>query len=187
MTHWVFEMDSSENIPQSHSFSTGGSMLFTSRNFWLALIPLFLSFGLVYAQHKHHRMMKSDSAAVQHVVYTCPMDTDVRSSKPGECPKCGMTLVKMERTEPADSADVHRPTKAQLIEDGQYNCCLKQACDQCYRDGENCDCYTTVKKSGVVCKECYEGWQKGKGRVPGIKKERVKAEAAKMDSMDHQD
>jgi hypothetical protein len=27
------------------------------------------------------------------VVYTCPMHPDVRSSKPGKCPKCGMTLV----------------------------------------------------------------------------------------------
>ena len=26
--------------------------------------------------------------------YTCPMDKDVFSSKPGDCPKCGMTLVK---------------------------------------------------------------------------------------------
>ncbi|MDF2932868.1 MAG: copper oxidase [Chryseobacterium sp.] len=26
--------------------------------------------------------------------YTCPMDKDVVSSKPGDCPKCGMTLVK---------------------------------------------------------------------------------------------
>ena len=27
-------------------------------------------------------------------IYTCPMDTDVRSDKPGTCPKCGMDLVK---------------------------------------------------------------------------------------------
>lgn len=26
--------------------------------------------------------------------YTCPMDKDVVASKPGDCPKCGMTLVK---------------------------------------------------------------------------------------------
>lgn len=27
------------------------------------------------------------------VVYTCPMDPEVVSDKPGNCPKCGMTLV----------------------------------------------------------------------------------------------
>jgi hypothetical protein len=162
-------------------------MFFTRSKFRLALILSFLSFGLVFAQHKHHKMMKSDSATVQHIVYTCPMDTDVRSSKPGECPQCGMTLVKMESTVPADSAKANRKTKAQLINDGLYNCCLKKACDQCYREGENCSCYTMVKKDGMVCKECYEGWQKGEGRVPGIKKDRVKAETETRDSMDHHD
>lgn len=35
-------------------------------------------------------------------VYTCPMHPEVKSSKPGECPKCGMFLVKKEGA-PADS------------------------------------------------------------------------------------
>ncbi|MEO8087609.1 MAG: heavy metal-binding domain-containing protein [Bacteroidota bacterium] len=26
--------------------------------------------------------------------YTCPMHPEVKSDKPGKCPKCGMTLVK---------------------------------------------------------------------------------------------
>lgn len=26
--------------------------------------------------------------------YTCPMHPEVHSDKPGQCPKCGMTLVK---------------------------------------------------------------------------------------------
>lgn len=34
-------------------------------------------------------------------VYTCPMDSDVKASKPGKCPKCGMALRK---------ADVETPT-----------------------------------------------------------------------------
>lgn len=33
------------------------------------------------------------NAAVQGVVYTCPMHPEVISDKPGKCPKCGMTLV----------------------------------------------------------------------------------------------
>ncbi|WP_255350539.1 heavy metal-binding domain-containing protein [Flavobacterium sp. AED] len=27
-------------------------------------------------------------------VYTCPMHPEVQSDKPGNCPKCGMALVK---------------------------------------------------------------------------------------------
>lgn len=66
--------------------------------------------------------------------------------------------------------------KDSLVAWGKYNCCLKKACNECYRDGENCNCYTTVKKSGVVCRECYQGWQKGEGRVRGIKRKQVTAE-----------
>lgn len=45
---------------------------------------------------------KSDAAVVdstaaagdssQVTVYSCPMDTDVSSDQPGQCPKCGMDL-----------------------------------------------------------------------------------------------
>jgi len=31
--------------------------------------------------------------AQQAIEFTCPMDRDVRSAKPGKCPRCGMTLV----------------------------------------------------------------------------------------------
>ena len=36
------------------------------------------------------------SKPVEKVVYTCTMHPEVRSDKPGDCPKCGMKLVKME-------------------------------------------------------------------------------------------
>jgi hypothetical protein len=29
--------------------------------------------------------------------YTCPMHPEIVRSKPGKCPKCGMTLVKMKK------------------------------------------------------------------------------------------
>ena len=30
------------------------------------------------------------------VVYTCPMHPEVTSDKPGDCPKCGMKLIKKQ-------------------------------------------------------------------------------------------
>ena len=43
-----------------------------------------------------HSHMHTSSQAAQpekkDVVYVCPMDPEVRESKPGACPKCGMAL-----------------------------------------------------------------------------------------------
>ena len=39
---------------------------------------------------------KSNSDMGGKTVYTCPMHLEVRSDKPGDCPKCGMKLVPMK-------------------------------------------------------------------------------------------
>ncbi len=37
---------------------------------------------------------KPEEKQVQQVTYTCPMHPEIHSTKPGNCPKCGMKLVK---------------------------------------------------------------------------------------------
>jgi FtsP/CotA-like multicopper oxidase with cupredoxin domain/uncharacterized Zn finger protein (UPF0148 family) len=39
-------------------------------------------------------LFSAASAQTTKVVYTCPMHPEIQQSKPGNCPKCGMTLVK---------------------------------------------------------------------------------------------
>ena len=54
-----------------------------------------------------------DSKTNEKAVYTCTMHPEVRSDKPGDCPKCGMKLVKMETVDStqmhnhADTAQMH--------------------------------------------------------------------------------
>jgi membrane fusion protein, copper/silver efflux system len=47
------------------------------------------------AQHLKQKAAKSPASIAD--VYTCPMDPEVLSDKPGKCPKCGMNLVKKEK------------------------------------------------------------------------------------------
>lgn len=44
--------------------------------------------------------------------YTCPMHSEVVSQKPGDCPKCGMTLVK--KTVIAQSKTISKPTNKSI-------------------------------------------------------------------------
>ena len=39
-------------------------------------------------------MSKKNAMQVQPIIYTCPMHPEIHATKPGNCPKCGMTLVK---------------------------------------------------------------------------------------------
>ncbi len=49
---------------------------------------------------------KRGKLAVKGVIYTCPMDPEIISDKPGSCPKCGMAL------EPATPGDAPNPELA---------------------------------------------------------------------------
>jgi len=47
-----------------------------------------------HEDHSDHYHMNADPT-----IYTCPMHPEVRSTSPGTCPKCGMKLVPIARTE----------------------------------------------------------------------------------------
>ncbi len=48
-------------------------------------------------------------AWAQSITYTCPMHPEIHAAKPGNCPKCGMTLVK-EKTKPVKKSVVKKVT-----------------------------------------------------------------------------
>lgn len=57
----------------------------------------------------HSKMeMKQDSMKTS-MAYACPMHADVKSDKPGACPKCGMDLKKMD----VEEKDTHKKHKHQ--------------------------------------------------------------------------
>jgi hypothetical protein len=57
----------------------------------VALAILLAASGTVttsYAKLKHGKTKKHQTVKT----YTCPMHPEVKSTKPGKCPKCGMNL-----------------------------------------------------------------------------------------------
>ncbi|MFP2900251.1 heavy metal-binding domain-containing protein [Corallococcus coralloides] len=64
------------------------------------------------AGHAGHGAVSPASASdAGTTVYTCPMHPEVRSSKPGTCPKCGMKLVP-EKPSGAEATDAGQPGSA---------------------------------------------------------------------------
>jgi putative DNA topoisomerase len=57
----------------------------------ILLIAVSASFSTFAQSGKHKTSSKSEA-----VKYTCTMDPEVISNKPGKCPKCGMELTKVK-------------------------------------------------------------------------------------------
>jgi hypothetical protein len=60
----------------------------------------------VIAQHSEHE--KKQEQEKQKQIYTCPMHPEIVRAEPGQCPKCGMTLVPVkEKEKPPTSQAAH--------------------------------------------------------------------------------
>ena len=62
----------------------------------IAIVILFLSVNLQGQDMPGMKMptQKNESKQIEKVTYTCVMHPEIHATKPGNCPKCGMKLVK---------------------------------------------------------------------------------------------
>lgn len=58
----------------------------------------------------------------QSPVYTCPMHPEVRSDKPGSCPKCGMALESVTTAPPKQKVEYTCPMHPEIVRDVPGNC-----------------------------------------------------------------
>jgi hypothetical protein len=157
----------------------------------LTVLGLLGLSAISYSQEGEPKEKGKNETTQQKEVYTCPMHAEVTSDKPGKCPKCGMNLVsrdeKAEATRDQQASEsstanekisqarsLLAEAKRELTEEGKYSCCIKDPCDRCALDHQSCPCADEVKAGKSVCPDCYAGWQRGDGIVPGVKAEKVK-------------
>jgi len=79
-----------------------------SLRLWLLMLCLL---PVAFAPPTSRAAQKSQAQKIE-AAYVCPMDEDVRSAKPGKCPKCGMALEKASATPSAVAAPV--PTEGAI-------------------------------------------------------------------------
>ena len=60
--------------------------------------------------------------AAKAIVYTCPMDPEVRQDHPGPCPKCGMALEPAVPSAPATRIEYTCPMHPQIVRPGPGSC-----------------------------------------------------------------
>ena len=58
----------------------------------------------------------------RRTTWVCPMDPEVRSDKPGACPKCGMALEPEAIEAPAESIEYVCPMDPEVVSDGPRSC-----------------------------------------------------------------
>ncbi|HEX7411981.1 MAG TPA: heavy metal-binding domain-containing protein [Bacteroidales bacterium] len=66
------------------------------KSIFITLLAAALFVTLSACSNSTPKSSAAESKAAEKAIYTCTMHPEVRSDKPGKCPKCGMELVKME-------------------------------------------------------------------------------------------
>lgn len=65
----------------------------------ILLLAVSLVFSFSACNNPAPKNTAVESATAAKEVYTCTMHPEVRSDKPGDCPKCGMKLVLMDSSD----------------------------------------------------------------------------------------
>jgi Cu+-exporting ATPase len=101
------------NDPEKYLSTSPGGITQATR-----LVPL--GGGATPAKHAQPPPAKTERA--QAAEYVCPMDPEVRESRPGACPKCGMALEPAAPAAPATKTEYVCPMHPEIVRPGPGSC-----------------------------------------------------------------
>ena len=126
----------------------------------LIVILMILSIGIVFEISGCGKSGSANRISQEKATYYCPMHPSYTSDKPGDCPICGMKLVKKENK-----------IKSQSEEKTLGEVCIEHNCTM-----HNCEMKVKVDvKSGerIVCPICGEVISMASGRVVEVVKKPI--------------
>ncbi|MDP3790438.1 MAG: efflux RND transporter periplasmic adaptor subunit [Candidatus Omnitrophota bacterium] len=133
-----------------------------SKNIIVVITALVLIFGISFVI-QGCAQKEGTVSGQDKVVYRCPMHPAYTSDRPGDCPICGMKLVKIEKSpEPAK-------TVTQAPEKSLEEVCIEHDCTM-----KDCTMYVkTMLKPGerIICPICGEVISTASGKVIQITKQ----------------
>jgi Cu(I)/Ag(I) efflux system membrane fusion protein len=75
------------------------------KNSILIILAVSLAFTFNACNNSTQKNNAVETSSTKTEVYTCTMHPEVRSDKPGDCPKCGMKLVLLSTV---DTTQMHK-------------------------------------------------------------------------------
>jgi len=66
------------------------------KSIFTALLAFIITISFISCNNTMPNGTSFASKTTEKKVYTCSMHPEIRTDKPGDCPKCGMKLVVME-------------------------------------------------------------------------------------------
>ncbi len=76
--------------------SAAGKYQYNGRTYLFCSLPCLEEFKAEPEKYLAPAQEQPSPEDQQGILYTCPMDPEVRQSQPGPCPKCGMALERVD-------------------------------------------------------------------------------------------
>ena len=102
--------------------TAAGKYQYDGRTYLFCSLPCLEKFKAEPEKYLAPAQEQPSAKDQQAILYTCPMDPEVRQSQPGPCPKCGMALEPATLTPPATRTEYVCPMHPEIVRPEPGSC-----------------------------------------------------------------